>query len=62
MGYMSEVAKVINRQPKENSKSYKDKEAKRIVMMSKKIVCEKCGNGNVTLYNIGNHYYCKNCK
>lgn len=31
-------------------------------MMSKRIVCEKCGKSNVTLYNIQNHYYCKDCK
>ena len=62
MGNMSAVAKVLNKQPKENSKSHKEKEAKRQAMMSKRIVCEKCGKSNVTLYNIDNHYYCKNCK
>lgn len=62
MGHMSAVAKVLNKQPKSNSKSHKEKEAKRQVMMSKKIVCEKCGRSNVTLYNIENHYYCKECK
>lgn len=62
MGYMSAAAKVLNKQPKTNSKSHKEKEAKRQAMMSKRIVCEKCGKGNVTLYNIKNHYYCQNCK
>lgn len=59
MGYMSAVAKVLNMQPKENSKSHKEKEAKIQAMMSKRIVC---GKSNVTLYNIQNHYYCKDCK
>ena len=62
MGYMSAAAKVLNKQPKKNSKSHKEKEAKRQVLMSKRIVCEKCGKGNVTLNNIQNHYYCQNCK
>ena len=62
MGYMSAAAKVLNKQPKKNSKSHKEKEAKRQVLMSKRIVCEKCDKGNVTLYNIQNHYYCQNCK
>ncbi len=61
MGYMSAAAKVLNKQPKKNSKSHKEKEAKRIVMMSKRIVCEKCGKNN-TLYNLQGHYYCKECK
>ena len=56
MGYMSAAAKVLNKQSKTNSKSHKEKEAKRQAMMSKRIVCEKCGQGNVTLYNIQNHY------
>lgn len=62
MGNMSAVAKVLNKQPKENSKSHKEKEAKRQAMMSKRIVCEKCGKSNVTLYNIKEHYFCKDCK
>ena len=61
MGHMSAVAKVLNKQPKANSKSHKEKEAKRMAMMSKRIVCEKCGK-NTTLYNKQGHYYCKECK
>ncbi len=61
MGHMSAVAKVLNRQPKKNSKSHQLKEAKRAAMMSRKILCEKCGK-NTTLYNIQGHYYCKDCK
>ncbi len=30
--------------------------------MSNKIVCEKCGSGNTTLYNKQGHYYCEKCK
>ena len=30
--------------------------------MSNKIVCEKCGNGNLTLHNKQGHYYCEKCK
>ena len=48
MGYMSAVAKVLNKQPKTNSKSHKEKEAKRMAMMRKRIVCERCGK-NTTL-------------
>lgn len=62
MGNMSAAAKVLNKQPKTNSKSHKEKEAKRQAIMSKRIVCEKCGKGNVTLYNIENHYYCEDHK
>ena len=62
MGYMSAAAKVLNKQPKENSKSHKEKEAKRLAMMSKRIVCEKCGRSDITLYNKQGHYYCKECK
>ena len=41
MGNMSAVAKVLNKQPKTNCKSHKEKEAKRMVMISKRIVWEK---------------------
>ena len=36
--------------------------AAKVLNMSKRIGCEKCGKSNVTLYNIQNHYYCKDCK
>lgn len=62
MGHMSGVAKILNKQPKLNSKSHKEKEAKRLALMSRKIVCEKCGNGKSTLYNRQGHYYCEKCK
>ena len=62
MGYMSALAKVKNKQPKENSKSHKVKTEKRIEMMSKRILCEKCKRANVTLYNLKGHYFCGNCK
>ena len=62
MGYMSALAKVKNKQPKDNSKSHKAKDEKRIEMMSKRIHCEKCKRANVTLYNKQGHYYCTNCK
>ena len=62
MGHMSARAKIMNMQPKKNSKSHKEKEAKRLALMSNKIVCEKCGNGNLTLHNKQGHYYCEKCK
>lgn len=62
MGYMNGVAKVLNKQPKLNSKSHKEKENKRLQMLKKKVVCKKCKNGNVTLYRIEGNYYCKDCK
>ena len=61
MGHMSAAAKVLNKQPKTNSKSHKEKEAKRMAMMNKRIVCEKCGK-NTTLYKKQGYYYCKECK
>ena len=62
MGNMSARAKVMNMQPKKNSKSHIEKEAKRAVLMNRKIVCEKCGKSNKTLYNKQGHYYCGQCK
>ena len=62
MGNMSARAKIMNMQPKKNSKSHKEKEAKRAILMSKRIVCEKCGKGKKTLYNKQGHYYCEDCK
>lgn len=62
MGHMSAYAKVLNKQPKKDSKAHKEKEAKRIAMMSKRIVCEKCGIGNTTLFNKQGHYYCQKHK
>ncbi len=58
---ISLTAKILNKRPKEKSKSHKEKEAKREEMMKNKIVCEKCGKSE-TLYNVQNHYYCKECK
>ena len=62
MGYMSAVAKILNKEPKKNSKSHKEKEAKRMAMMSRRVTCEKCGRSDLALYNIKGHYYCKECK
>lgn len=62
MGNMCTRARILNQRPKKNSKSHKEKEAKRMEMMSNKIICEKCGNGNTTLYNKQGHYYCQKCK
>ena len=55
------TAKILNRMPKKESKSHKEKELKYENMMKNKIVCEKCGK-NETLYNVKDHYYCKECK
>ncbi len=61
MAHMSAAAKILNKEPKINSKSHKEKEAKRELLMSRKIVCEKCGKSK-TLYKNQGHYYCKDCK
>lgn len=62
MRHMSAVAKALNKQPKINSKSHKEKEAKRLALMSRRIVCEKCSRSDLTLYNKQGHYYCKEHK
>ena len=62
MGYMSAMAKAKNRMPKPNSKTQQKKKEEALKNPVEKIVCEKCQNGNTTLFNIKNHYYCKNCK
>lgn len=67
MGNMSAIAKANNKMPKPNSKSHKEKETRRIEFMSKRLLCEKCGNSKSTLYktqdeNGNEHYYCSNCR
>lgn len=67
MGYLSALAKVKNKEPKVNSKSYKKKEAERKKLLSKRLFCEKCKESKTTLYKIYGkrgkaHYYCANCK
>lgn len=49
--------KAYNQMPKPNSKHQKAKaESKRSY---EKVVCESCGIGDKTLYNVGGKYYCK---
>lgn len=62
MGYMSAVAKILNRQPKKNSKAQKWKKQKMGKLTRKVITCSKCHASNTTLYNVGEKYLCKDCK
>jgi len=58
---ISYTAKILNKLPKLNSKSHKEKEAKWEDIMKNKIVCKKCGKSE-TLYKVKDNYYCKECK
>lgn len=59
---MSARAKILNQMPKENSKTQQEKREIAKKNYRARIVCEKCKNGNATLYNIEGHYICKNCR
>lgn len=59
---MSARAKILNQTPKKNSKTQQEKREMAKKNYRPRIVCEKCKNGNVTLYNVEGHYICKNCK
>lgn len=62
MGNMSASAKILNKQPKTNSKAQKQKKERLAKLTHKIIACEQCNATETTLYNIQGHYYCKNCK
>lgn len=62
MGYMSAAGKIINKQPKKNSKAQRWKKQKESKLTHNVIKCKKCHASNTTLYNIGGEYLCKNCK
>lgn len=59
---MSARAKILNQIPKENSKTQQEKRETAKKNYRSRITCEKCKNGNATLYNIEGHYICKNCR
>ena len=55
-------SKNIKSNAKKNSKTQQEKREMAKKNYRPRIVCEKCKNGNVTLYNVEGHYICKNCK
>lgn len=58
---LSAVAKVLNKQPKENSKTQLEKKAKLKENPTKYIACKNCHQTNVTLIKGKDSYYCKFC-
>ena len=61
MGRMSAVAKVLNGQPKQHSKTQQLKREFLEKHPLKFVVCRKCGNGKITLFKLEGKYYCEYC-
>lgn len=59
MGNLSAIAKVINKQPKENSK--RSKELKENPKKYNVIACKVCQATGITLIKAEDSYYCKFC-
>lgn len=59
MGNLSAIAKILNKQPKENSK--RTKELKENPKKYNVIACRSCQATNITLLKANDSYYCKFC-
>lgn len=61
MTRMNAYTKVLNKQPKEHSKTQQEKKKKLLENPTKYIACKACGSSNVTLVRGTDSYYCKFC-
>lgn len=58
---MNGYAKVLNKEPKPNSKTQQEKKKKLLENPIVKIGCKQCGITNATLRKYEGNYYCDMC-